>query len=146
MTLTKGQLLRDYPSPKKAELTSPLILALNRQDLDMTKFLVKELGLSVNTCDSGNRCALVYAVRTNNLRLCQLLLNVDFEEPRARQQAAAGAGEQGGRRLSARVKNLFQAAQRTADKAGDESEDVSEEEAGWLTFFIQNEGENFEFF
>ena len=74
-----GKLLKDYPSLTKQQFISPLIYVLNRQDIEMTKFLIKDLEFNVNTCDATNKCALVYAIRTNNIKLCQLLLNPDYE-------------------------------------------------------------------
>ena len=73
-------LARDYPKTSKGELVSPLVYAVNQQDADMVKFLIADLAFNVNTSDSNNKSALVYAIQTNSLRLCMLLLDVNFEE------------------------------------------------------------------
>lgn len=128
-----GKLLRDYPGEKRSELVSPLILAVNRQDLGMARFLIQELGFSVSTRDSADRCALVYAINTNNVRLCQLLLNAGFEQTAATAATAApvcpAESEPGKRKVAGRMKGLFQ-----VQAAGtDESDDAdSEDETGLL--------------
>ncbi len=79
----KVGLLQDYPNTVKTGqlLVNPLIYAINRKDREVVRFLIKELSYNVNTCDSTNKCALVYAMQTNSLNMCMLLLNPDmFDE------------------------------------------------------------------
>jgi ankyrin repeat protein len=78
-----NKLVKDYPPLSASSLLeqhqiSPLLYAINRQNFDMTKFLLNDLGFDVNTTDSEKASALVYAIRTNNIDLCKLLLNHDY--------------------------------------------------------------------
>jgi len=77
------RLIKDYPIDSKYLIThqqlSPLLYAINRQDLEMCKFLLKDLEFDVNSCDSNKICSLVYAIQSNNIRICQLLLNPSYE-------------------------------------------------------------------
>lgn len=118
-----GKLLKDYPSLTKKQFISPLVYVLNRQDCDMTKFLIKDLGFNVNTCDSTNKCALVYAIQTNNIRLCQLLLNPDFEMNVALEvQETVASGKT--KKVAMRIKNLFKV------KKASDTENSSDDETG----------------
>lgn len=127
-----GKLLRDYPGrEKKSELVSPLILAVNRQDFGMARFLIQELGFSVSTGDSGDRCALVYAINTNSVRLCQLLLNADFEQTTATAPSVSQAeSDSGKRKVAGRMKGLFQIQAKSGADESDEAD--SEDETGLL--------------
>ena len=58
---------------------TPLLYAINRQDFEVCKFLVKDLEVDVNSFDQNKLCALVYAIQANNIRICHLLLNTTFE-------------------------------------------------------------------
>ena len=72
----------DYPPQEcnsSGKFASPLLFAINRQSFDMCKFLLKDLGFDVNTTDSHKITAMAYAIQVNNLSICKLLLNVDFE-------------------------------------------------------------------
>lgn len=129
-----GKLLHDYPGENKSELASPLILAVNRQDVDMARFLVQQLGFSVNAADSSGRCALVYAINTNNLRLCQLLLNADFKQqtPVAACEDSSQGKQKAAKRVNLKSLLQMQAAPANAKTHADESDEAgcSEDETG----------------
>ncbi len=77
------KLVNDYPPVSASSLLeqhqiSPLLYAINRQNFDMSRFLLNDLGFDVNTSDWEKASALVYAIRTNNIDLCKLLLNHDY--------------------------------------------------------------------
>jgi len=117
-------LLLDYPPVKREQLICPLIYAINREDFDMVKFLLKELEFNVNSCESGsNKSVLVYAIERNNIRLCKLLLNVDFEgevDNAGLDRAKAAAAERS-KKMGGRIKGLL-------GRSGEDSEDLSEDE------------------
>jgi ankyrin repeat protein/predicted DNA-binding WGR domain protein len=75
----KERLIRDYPSKNSQQQISPLLYAINRQDFEVCKFLLTDLEFDANASDSNKLCAMVYAIQTNNIRLCQLLLNPSYE-------------------------------------------------------------------
>jgi ankyrin repeat protein len=88
------QLANDYPPLSPAALVeqrqvSPLLYAVNRQNFDMSRFLLVELGFDVNASDWEKASALVYAIRTNNIDLCKLLLNHEYEVAAASTSPAA---------------------------------------------------------
>lgn len=60
-----------------------LLFAVNRQDANVVKFLVKALGVDVNATDSDGLSALMYAIRVNSIAMVKLLLDIDYEKNKA---------------------------------------------------------------
>lgn len=105
-----GRFIDDYPntSATSAEfMISPLLYAIERQSFDMCKFMIKSLGFDVNTSDANKISALVYTIRVNNLNLCKLLMNMDYEPDNERAKAAAPKQTTLAGAKSSRMKNLF---------------------------------------
>ena len=133
-----GEFIHDYPNleSQPTQLISPLLYAINRQSFDMCKFLLKDLGFDVNTCDFDKASALVYVIHTNNLDICKLLLNHDYEI-NAKPNVSSTSNQTNTNKASSRMKFLFnsgttknmlvsqQAAKQDED---DEYEESSEEE------------------
>jgi len=137
----RGQFMSDYPSVKKNQLVCPLVYAVNREDFGMTKFLIKDLDFNVNSCDTvSNKCALVYAIQRNNIRLCQLLLNVEFEAEMdsARLAKAKTVAVEKSKKMAVRIKGML-------GKNGEDSEDLSEDEGNFSLNYLNFEKVRYSF-
>lgn len=107
-----NEFVSDYPQVARdqdnVQQISPLLYAITRQNFDMCKFMIKHLGFDVNTCDASKVCALVYAIRTNNVNLCSLLMNADHESSnQADKKANSTNANQQVSKNNVRMKNLF---------------------------------------
>lgn len=123
-----SEIVYDYPpiSPMiEYKQMSPLIYAVNRQNFVMSKFLVKDLGLSVNASDHEKLSTMVYAIRTNNLDICKLLLNHDYEVETVKTVAKQKtAGENG---KASRMKVLFR--NKTGLKANQDDDEIMSDDS-----------------
>ncbi|CAF0785252.1 unnamed protein product [Brachionus calyciflorus] len=72
----------DYPQQddmKPESKLSPLLYAISKQNFTMCKFLLKELKFDCNTMDSELVPAIVYAIKANNINICNLLFDFDYD-------------------------------------------------------------------
>jgi predicted DNA-binding WGR domain protein len=79
--INKLDVVNDYPNEAISGgklMLNPLLFAINRQDLEMCKYLVKQLNFDVNSYDGIHIPAIVYAIRVNNTDLVRVLLNLDY--------------------------------------------------------------------
>ena len=72
----------DYPNEvavnRSKQILNPLLFAINRQDIDMCIYLVRELNFDVNSFDANHIPAIVYAIRVNNIDFVRVLLSTDY--------------------------------------------------------------------